>query len=85
MGEDEESRECVCGGEKEICEHSGAHHVFCWKKLTGRKESYGQPEKQHCGRKHLNPHSIRTQCPLGYHPACEKGHNRYIYSINLEY
>ena len=36
MGE-EESRECVCGGEKEICEHSGAHHVFGWKKINREK------------------------------------------------
>jgi hypothetical protein len=36
-----------CGGERRYVSTVGATMCFGGKKLTGRKKSYGQPEKQH--------------------------------------
>ena len=48
MGEEEEeSREWVCGGERRYVSILGPTMCLNGKKLTGRKESYNQPENQH--------------------------------------
>jgi len=40
----------VCGGERRYVSTVGPTMCFGGKKLTGRKESYGEPENQHRGQ-----------------------------------